>query len=94
MYQCYWHTLGNGRLIVIKQLEEIVSSIRNNRYNVGELNPQDLQKVCFLNERYKRITISDIEKTTNLLNILQGPAVEPRKKYIYENAKDLGFEFD
>ena len=94
MYQCYWHALGNGRLIVIKQLEEIVSSIRNNRYNVGELNPQDLQKVCFLNERYKRITISDIEKTTNLLNILQGPAVEPRKKYIYENAKDLGFEFD
>lgn len=74
--------------------KEIVSSIRNNRISVGELNPQDLQKVCFLNERYKRITISDIEKTTNLLNILQGPAVEPRKKYIYENAKDLGFEFD
>lgn len=94
MYQYYWHVLGNGRLIVIKQLEEIVSSIRNNRISVGELNPQDLQKVCFLNERYKRITISDIEKTTNLLNILQGPAVEPRKKYIYENAKDLGFEFD
>lgn len=47
-----------------------------------------------MNERYKRITVSDIEKTTELLNILQGPSVEPRKKYIYENAKDLGFEFD
>ena len=47
-----------------------------------------------MNERYKRITISDIEKTTELLNILQGLSVEPRKKYIYENAKDLGFEFD
>ena len=61
---------------------------------LGELDPADLQKVCFLNERYKRITISDIEATTNLLNILQGPQVEPRKKYIYENAKTLGFEFD
>lgn len=61
---------------------------------LGELNPEDLQKVCFLNERYKRITISDIEQTTKLLDILQGPSVEPRKKYIYENATELGFEFD
>lgn len=61
---------------------------------LGELNPEDLQKVCFLNERYKRITISDIEETTKLLNILQGPQVEPRKQYIYDNATALGFEFD
>lgn len=74
--------------------EEIVSTIRNNGVYVGELNPEDLQKVCFLNERYKRITISDAEATTNLLNILQGPQVEPRKKFIYENATELGFEFD
>lgn len=61
---------------------------------VGELNAEDLQKVCFLNERYKKITISDIEKSTSLLNILQGPNVEPRKKFIYENATELGFNFD
>lgn len=61
---------------------------------LGELNAEDLQKVCFLNERYKRITISDIEETTKLLEILQGPSVDPRKKYIYENATALGFEFD
>ena len=61
---------------------------------LGELDPADLQKVCFLNERYKRITISDAEATTKLLNILQGPQVELRKKYIYENATRLGFEFD
>lgn len=61
---------------------------------LGELNPEDLQKVCFLNERYKRITISDIEQTTKLLDVLQGANVEPRKKYIYENATELGFEFD
>lgn len=61
---------------------------------LGELNPADLRKVCFENERFKRITISDAEQTTNLLEILQGQAVEPRKKFIYENATRLGFNFD
>lgn len=61
---------------------------------LGELNPEDLQRVCFKNERFKRITISDIEATTNLLNVLQGPNVEPRKRFIYEHATRLGFNFD
>ena len=61
---------------------------------LGELNPEDLQKVCFLNERYKRITISDAEKTTKLLETLMGSAVEPRKQYIYDNANELGFNFE
>ena len=61
---------------------------------LGELNPQDLQKVCFEQERYKRITISDAEKTTELLNILMGGSVEARKQYVYDNASELGFHFD
>lgn len=61
---------------------------------VGELNPADLRKVCFENERFKRIAISDAVETTKLLDILQGSAVEPRKKFIYENATQLGFNFD
>lgn len=61
---------------------------------VGELNPADLRKVCFENERYKRITISDAQKTTELLEILMGSNVEPRKRYIYDNATALGFNFD
>lgn len=61
---------------------------------LGELNPEDLQKVCFLNERYKRITISDAEKTTKLLETLMGSAIEPRKQYIYDNANELGFNFE
>ena len=60
---------------------------------LGELNAKDLRTVCFEQERYKRITISDAAATTNLLEILQGQAVEPRKRYIYENAKELGFNF-
>lgn len=61
---------------------------------VGELNATDLHKVCFENQRFKRITISDAAKTTGLLQILQGSAVEPRKQYIYNNAEKLGFNFD
>ena len=62
--------------------------------HVGELNAKDLKKVCFENERFKRITIGDATACANLLDILQGPAVEPRKKFIYENAENLGFNFD
>lgn len=61
---------------------------------LGELDAEQLQKICFQNERYKKITVSDVEATINLLNILEGPNVEPRKKYIYDNAKELGFHFD
>lgn len=61
---------------------------------LGELNAEDLKKVCFENERYKRITVSDAEATTELLEILQGKAVEPRKQFIYDNAHELGFHFD
>ncbi len=61
---------------------------------LGELNPEDLQKVCFLHERYKRITITDAEETTKLLTTLMGSATDPRKQYIYDNATGLGFHFD
>lgn len=61
---------------------------------LGELNPADLQKVCFENERFKRITVSDAKKTTELLNTLMGENVDLRKKYIYDNASELGFTFD
>lgn len=82
-----------------KELEEWKKTARGN-YDIlrakglGELNPADLRKVCFENERFKRITISDAAATTKLLEVLQGQAVEPRKKFIYENANQLGFNFD
>ena len=60
---------------------------------LGELDPAVLKEICFDNQRYKRITISDIEATTKLLDILEGPAVNPRKQYIYDNATTLGFNF-
>ena len=60
---------------------------------LGELDPQDLKKVCFDNELYKRINVSDIKKAEQLLQTLMGKEVAPRKEYIYTYAKDIGFEF-
>lgn len=61
---------------------------------LGELNPSDLHKVCFENETFKRITVSDAEETAKLLQILMGEDIAPRKQYIYDNATELGFHFD
>lgn len=82
-----------------KELEEWKKTARGSydllrAKGLGELNAADLRKVCFEKERFKRITISDAQKTTELLEILQGQSVEPRKKFIYENATQLGFQFD
>lgn len=60
---------------------------------LGELNSEDLHKVCFERQRFKRITVSDIEKTADLLEVLQGSAIAPRKQFIYDNATKLGFNF-
>ena len=61
---------------------------------LGELNSHDLKAVCFDNQRYKRITISDAEQAERLLNILMGGSADARKQYIYDNAERLGFNFD
>lgn len=60
---------------------------------IGELNPLDLRTVCFEQERFKRITVSDAKATTELLQTLMGKDVQPRKQYIYDNASQLGFNF-
>lgn len=60
---------------------------------IGSLPPDILQKVCFLNQNFKRINISDAKKTKDLLEVLMGKDVAPRKQYIYDNAERLGFNF-
>lgn len=60
----------------------------------GEMNPDDLHRLCFNSERFKRFIVDDPEETNALLTILLGPAVPPRKQYIYDNATELGFHFE
>lgn len=82
-----------------EEMDKFKATHKNN-YDVlrakglGELDAADLHKVCFEKQRFKRITISDLQKTKVLLDTLQGQAVTPRKQFIYDNAKTLGFEFD
>ena len=60
---------------------------------LGEVNAEVLKDICFEHQRYKRITVSDALATKNLLEILEGSAVAPRKQFIYDNANQLGFNF-
>ena len=60
----------------------------------GEMNPDDLHRLCFNSERFKRFVVDDPEETDALLAILLGPAVPPRKQYIYDDATELGFHFE
>ena len=60
---------------------------------LGALDPATLKEVCFDIEKYKQITVSDVEETYKLLEILMGKSVEPRKQFIYDNATEIGMSF-
>lgn len=60
---------------------------------LGEISAAVLKEICFEHQRYKRITVSDARKTEQLLEVLEGKSVGPRKQYIYDNAESLGFNF-
>ena len=60
---------------------------------LGEVSAEVLKEICFEQQRYKQITVSDSTKTKQLLEVLEGTAVAPRKQFIYDNAKQLGFNF-
>ena len=61
---------------------------------VGEMDAADLHRLCFDSERFKRFVVDNQEETNELLEILLGTAVAPRKQYIYDNATELGFHFE
>lgn len=61
---------------------------------VGELQAEDLHRLCFASERFKRLTVENEDESAALLDILLGSQVAPRKQYIYDNAVELGFKVD
>jgi DNA gyrase/topoisomerase IV subunit B len=82
-----------------KELDDWRSKNTNLKYSLmhckglGELDAQVLKEICFENQRFKRITVSDAVAAENLLEVLQGKLVTPRKQFIYDNATQLGFNF-
>lgn len=89
-YWCYWYTLGNGRLIYFIILEEIVSTIRNNGFYVGEQDSEELGE-CILDpatRNIEQITVEDVKKAEQLFEVLMGTAVPPRREYILTHSEE------
>lgn len=60
---------------------------------LGEVSPAVLKEICFDREKYKQITVEDVEVAESLLNDLMGKDTVPRKEYIYAKAERLGFNY-
>lgn len=72
-----------------RKTEEIVSTTGNSGEYVGELSPEETEE-CLIDPNtriIKRVQVEDIGKADILFDNLMGSNVEPRKRYIEENAE-------